>query len=108
MKICQVVIEYGALIGVNQPRLGEKQHFNRRNLVISLIYCVYFISITAFLLFDAHTFRKYTEVFFTWMTVLMVYFGYSNFILKTNDLFRLRDNVEKFIENGKQAIFLIT
>lgn len=106
MKICQAVEEYAAIIGIHPLQPGETQPFNRRNVGVLLIFGLFFTSITKFLLYDAETLQQYNEVFHTWITLLCVYAGFLFYILNTNHIYRLIENMEKFIDDGKRLVLM--
>lgn len=101
MKLFVATRKYAAWVGMHELRPGEKSHFNRKNVALLFIFGLYFISTTALIIFDARTFREYTEGFFGWITLGSVYAGALIMIMKLRDLFSVIHHVEKFVETCK-------
>lgn len=101
MYLFGVVLKYAAMVGIRPLRPGHKNPFNRRNISVLLIYSLFFISATAFLVFDANSFDEYAEAFYPWMTLSFIYVGFSMNVSLADDFFRLKEQCEQFIESGK-------
>lgn len=101
MKLLQDVQKHGMKLGIRRLRPNETSEFNPRNVTFLIIFGLYFASSTAFLVFDANTFRSYTVCFFVWMTLLVMIIGFLIMTLKSPDMLLVLDKVEKTIENGK-------
>lgn len=93
--------QYGAILGLFPPRPGQTSFFNRRTTIVLMIFGLFLISSTAFLMLDAQTFGDYAEAFFQWMTLLFIGIGYVINVQKTGDMFRIIKHCEETIENGK-------
>lgn len=106
MRLFLAVQKYGYNVGVRPFLPDQKIPFNRRSVEVLLIYSLFIISSTAFLAFDANSFREYTEAFFPWMSVSFTFIGLSVNILMTNDIFRLVNSCEEIVERGKQTNLL--
>lgn len=104
MKVLVTIENCAKVLGIRRLEPDQTNPFNRRNICVLLIYVLYFISTTAFLLFDANTFQEFTECFFAFITVLFISIGFLLNILKTTELFQLQDTVEKTIENYSKLI----
>lgn len=101
MKLLQMTEKIGAKFGVRRMRPGESSPFNRLNLAFSLLFGQFFISSTAFFLYDANTFYEYTLAFFGWMTWSFINVGYIVIILISPDIFGIADSAEAIIERRK-------
>lgn len=102
MKLFLVMEEFVGMVGIRPLRPNEKSSFNRRNVTVLLIFGLFFMSATAFLMFDAKTFRDYAEAFFPWSTLLIVCIGLLTNISKMTDVFALRAKTEQMIEAGER------
>lgn len=102
MHIIQANIKYSTIIGIGPYEPGQESQFNRRNVGVLLIYGIYFILVTAYLV-DAKTFREYAQVLFPWITILFTFIGFLFNVSKTNDTFQFKNNLEKVIESGTFA-----
>lgn len=72
-----------------------------QNMGFSLFLGIYIISATAFMLFDASTFKVYAEAFFGWNTALLCLIGHLLSTMKSSTTFRLMRDFEKVIESRK-------
>lgn len=97
MELFQPLRFYAEIIGIS---LKSRKHngFNRRHLLVLFIFLFYSISSTAFLLFDAKTFKEYSEASFVWLTVISICFGFFTQILKSQELIDLIINSQTMIE----------
>lgn len=101
MKIFQEIRKHFAVLGIYEPTNNEFNILNRRNMSILLLFILCLISGTAFILFDARSFREFAEAFFIWITLISSNTGLVVGIAKNYDIYRLFTNLEKTIENRK-------
>lgn len=88
------------VVGVYPIQPGESV-FNRCNLGLLLYLIISIILETASFLFDNTTIQEYTETFFARITVLSIFIGYLLNIVKSEEIFQLIENMEKFVESRK-------
>lgn len=105
MRLFKATRKYAAWVGMYELDWNEKSSFNRRNVGVLLIFGLYFVSATAFILFDATTFHEYTESFFGWITLGFVYSATLIMIIKLQDLFLLIKHVEQTVEYCAPFVF---
>lgn len=106
MKLYQELKAKLAMVGIYEIRRVKQSNFTYRNVVILLMFGVFFISATGFLLIDAKTFREIAEAFFPWMTLLFVGIGFFVGIGDTKKMFQLIDHIEKIVEKRKLPTLL--
>lgn len=94
MKLFENNRKGGKFIGIEEGRT-----FTRRNVFVLLLYVLFFVTSTAFILFDANTFEDYSEAFFAWASVLFTGVGFLIYILQSKDIFRVIRHFEQIIEN---------
>lgn len=98
MKLLAQIQAYAAFVGLHRPPPGINTTFNRRNIVFILSFGIFFISSTAFLIFNAKTFLEYEECFFGWCTCSFVYVGIIIFFRKLIDTFDYVEKLEQTFE----------
>lgn len=90
MELFATTLKHAAMVGII-PNLERK--FNRRNIIVMLIFAFYFISATLYFIFDADTFLDYQICFFAWNTLLFVNIGFIIMVLKTKHIQELHVKV---------------
>lgn len=101
MQLFEQARIYAAVIGIVPLPPGETYKYNRRNVTVLVIFGLFFICCTAFVLFDAKTFQEYARAFFLWICVLGVYIGFFTAIVKTVEIFKYVDKTERITDNRK-------
>lgn len=101
MRVFLSVQEFAANVGIYPLQPGQTNPLNRRNIRVLLIFSLYVISYTAFIVFDANSFHEYAEAFFPWVTSSLIFIGLSINISMTKYMFRLLNNCERIIESGE-------
>lgn len=106
MKLLEAGVDYMAYFGVRELRPGEKSYFNCRNVTVFVLLVLSFISCTAFVYFDANSFREYSEAFFPWISLLFLEVAYISNMLNARDFNALKENVEKSVDMRKLNVSL--
>lgn len=101
MKYFEAIIGYVALIGIHPLGPNETSRFNARNIAVFLIFMVFIVASTAFIVFDVDTFSGYTISFFWWISVLLTSVGFFVNILKSPKLFGVVVEIEKLVNSRK-------
>lgn len=101
MQLFQELRKYGGNLGMHALDPNNKNPFNPRNTTFLIIYGLYFISSSAYLLFTANTFREYAMCFFIWLTLLFMNLGFLTMIFTSPILFNVADLIEEMIDLGK-------
>lgn len=105
MKVFKHTRIYGAVIGIVPIAPGVLAKYNRRNLTVLLIFGVFFILSTAFILFDANTLKEHANAFFLWISVLVTFFAFFAVINIKLEMCDFLDKTEKIAENRKHMKF---
>lgn len=98
MKLGQTIESYGRTLGVKRP--DGSGLFNRRNLMVLLIYVLYFLQSTAFLVHKARTIREYAMCFFVWFTLLDMIIGFLSSVITSPKMFYVLDSFNELIGKG--------
>lgn len=93
--IGKAILGYASTIGVDGT--GK---LNRRNMMVLIIYTLYFLSSCAFLVYRAKTFRDNAMCAYVWVTLLSMIVGFSVMITKANTMFHVRDRFSESIKKG--------
>lgn len=101
MELFLTIQTYAAIIGINRSYAKQKIKFNRRNVIILMLFGIFTILTTAYLYYDVHTAQEYAETFFAWITWLAISIGFFIMILKSVNLFEMFEHFEKTIECRK-------
>lgn len=103
MKLFEITQENLNTFGIN-PRYKNK--FNLRSLGMFLLFSVTLISVTAFIIFDANSFREYQEPFFEFTVAMNTALLFVSIISKSTHIFPIIKRLEKTIEMRKSESIL--
>lgn len=68
MKIAEKIQSYGETLGVKRRNDGTGL-LNRRNVIVTTIYVLFFLQSTAYLVYKAKTLKEYAMCFFVWYAI---------------------------------------
>lgn len=100
MKLCVLLQKYIVNIGI-YPIQPDQSCFNRRNILVSLIFGQGLILVTADVLFWSSTIREYEEAFFSWITLAVANVGLYVTIVRTRKCYEHLEHLESLIKNRK-------
>lgn len=106
MKVIQQTVKYASVVGLQPLESNEKNPFNRRNIIILLLFGLFSTISANNFFFLANTIQEYTESFFVWMTMSITYIGFLTAILNLIDIYLMLENFEEIIAERKFPLLL--
>lgn len=102
IKLFQFNQKYCKTIGIQLPETNRKGcKYNWINLGFFICSIEFFITSSAYLLYDANSMAEYGIVFFVLTTVIECMVAYLISILKVKEISEFIENCEDFIEKSK-------
>lgn len=101
LKMFQSLRKYFQILGTYSPGPDESRLFNLKNIFTLFCYIQLFISAVAFTLFKAKTVIEFGLNYYGYMTELLCVFVISTQIYQMNNILKLIEDCEDFIEKSK-------
>lgn len=98
MQLFEMTHKVMAMIGIRLYWPEVQNRFNCRSLGILTLFFLFSTSSTAFIIFDANSFREYEDACFAWISVTFTFVGLLINVLKAVDILRLIENFETICE----------
>lgn len=103
MDTFQSVNKSFKMLGLKPPQLNQHHHFNAKNLTILFIFCITAIGTNMYLVYEATTFKEFTDSFYIACSAVLSVVYFTTIISRINlsyELFdRFRDHINKSIRN---------
>lgn len=101
MKLFQTSQKYFENYGIDFHQMGKRHLFNIKNVMASTVFCLDFISASAFLMCEAQTFNEYADSVYSLSCVINSFVIYVVIFLKMRKFFKFIKKIEKLVESRK-------
>lgn len=102
IKLFQNAQKYFRSIDISpSQQLQKKRFFHWKYVLVFIYFTLFSVATLVFFLFEAKSMAEYSTCFYTFTSLLLSTCCYLTIILHTDDMFRMIEKCEKFIENRK-------
>lgn len=107
MKLFQSIQVYFAFLGIKPSQNFQKYPFNATNLVILTIFVQFSVGTTAFIVYDAKSFKQLADAFYPTSLAITATLNFIFIICNSSKVYKFIENYENTIKISKKKYFYL-